>query len=491
MAEKSYFKRYAGKLSDDSSTNYIQLFDAIGKQVVYDEALLKKLFARQKFIKQFSVAKTYLYKTIVKALKNYYEESGISFQLKNLQLELSLLIEKGLYSQAAKAIEKGLSLSGKFEMYFEQHEFLSAEFYLLMNNYQVQSKTRDINVVMEELKSVELKTETFFAYERLYRWQYRLNKMIYQLRDKGQLQEYNDIISNALLKDGVTNLSKRNQYYYHYIRALHFSVTDNRRLFLKEALQLKEVCRTSPYFYSYDFKSYMNSLNLLLEASHFNGDMKVMQDALKLLQGLQVQNERDKIAKFIYYSRFALIYYDAAGDTKAKRKLIDEAWSLLALYSAKIPFHIRVSIAITYISALLEMGDYSKAVDWIELYRRGEKEDKTRYDSQSILYILQLIAHYEIGNHLLVKNIVPNIARFIKRVGQQSKFERVLLSFFAKLTSSKTTAAKLFNDTLKELESLKEGDVLHRNRPMHDIFKVFIESKRAGMAYHKMVQSVS
>ena len=67
MAEKSYFKRYASKLSDDSSTNYVQLLDAIAAQEEYEEPALKKKFAKEKFVKQFSVAKTYLYKSIIKA----------------------------------------------------------------------------------------------------------------------------------------------------------------------------------------------------------------------------------------------------------------------------------------------------------------------------------------------------------------------------------------------------------------------------------------
>lgn len=486
MAEKSYFKRYAGKLSEDSSTNYIQLFDAIGKQDVYDEAAIKKMFARQKFVKQFSVAKTYLYKAVIKALKNFYEESGIVFQLKSMLLEMTLLMDKGIYSQAYKVIARGIALAKEFEMFAELQEFLSAEFYLLMNNYQPGLKARDATETMAEQAEVAQKMENLFAYESLYRQQHRLNKTVYQLRDKEQLNEYNRILSNTLLEHENRAFSGRSLYYYHFIRSLHFSVTDNRKGFLSETLKLVEVCKSTTYFSRHDFRSYMNAVNLLLEASYFNGEMKTMQAGLKLLNELPVQIERDKIARFIYYSRFGLIYYDHAKDNKAKKKLITEAWDLVSMYGSKIPFHILVSLIVTYISALLEMGEYSKALDWIEVYRQGKKEDKSRYDAQAILHMMQLIAHYELNNHLLVKNIVPNIARFIRKVGQQSRFEKILIGFFTRLTSAKAAGANIFEETLKELESLKEGDILHRNRPMHDIFKVFIESKKVGRKYHEI-----
>ncbi len=487
MAEKSYFKRYAGKLSDDSATNYLQLFDAIAGQEEYDENVLKKKFARQRFVKQFSVAKTYLYKTIIKALKNFHEESDVQSQLKHLQLELTILMDKGIYAQAYKIIVKGESISKEYEMFSEWSEFLRTELYLLVNGYH--TSQRSIATVVAEQELVEERLRNLVQFENLYNRQHRLSKMVYQLRDEQQLAEYELIFRDGLLLQQKVALSARALYYFHYIRALHFSVTDKRKEFLAESKLLAKVCEQTPYFFKYDLRASMNAINLLLEACYFNQDFNMMQKALKQLSALNSKNDRDKIAQFVYYSRFGLIYYDQRKDAKGKVSLVEEAWKQMRLYGPKIPYHIRISIIVTYVSALLEMGEYSKALDWIELYRQGGKPEQTRYDVQSILHMMQLIAHYELGNHLLVKNIVPNIARFIRKVGQQSKFEKTLIGFFARLTSVKSRSSDIFKDTLYELDSLKEGDILHRNRPMYDVFKAFIESKRAGKKYHQMGRS--
>jgi hypothetical protein len=487
MAEKSYFKRYASKLSDDSSTHYMHLFDSIALQQEYDEAALKQKFRGQKFVKQFSVAKTYLYKTIIKALKNFHEESNVQSQLKHLQLELGILMDKGIYPQAGKVISKGVLLADAFEMFNDLNEFLTAELYLLMNSYEQPGQKRSVEQIINDYMLLGEKTKNLVAFENLYQQQHRLNKTVYQLRDEEQLKQYNAIFNHPLLSNKAQVLSSRALYYFHFIRSLHFSVTDNRLAFLKETKLLVAVCYASKHFKEFDIRACLNALNLLLEASYFNGDWKAMNDALKKIRLLPVKSERDKMAQFIYYSRFGLIYFDRQGLVKDKRALIEESWKNIQRYEKKIPYHIRVSLLVTYSSALMEMGEYEKALDWIELYRQGKKVDETRYDVQSILLMLQLIAHYELGNLLLVKNIVPNITRFIVKIGQQSKFEKVVLSFFNKLTSSKMISEKIFADTLNALNVLKEGDILNRNRTLHDIFRAFIESKKIKKKYHEVL----
>ena len=396
-------------------------------------------------------------------------------------------MDKGIYRQAHKVIQRGLTLAYEFEMFSDLNEFLTAELYLLMNNYELSTAARNGDTIVKEHAELWRKTRNLTEFETLYQQQHRLNKAVYQIRDENQLKQYTDIFNNSLLKVKANALSSRSLYYFHFIRALHFSVTDKRKEFLSESKELVAVCFSSKQFKEFDLRGCMNALNLLLEASYFNADWKTMNYALKKLKELTVKSYRDKMAQFIYYSRFGLIYFDQQKNEKAKRALIEESWKNILRFEKKIPYHIRVSLMVTYSSALMEMGEYAKALDWIELYRQGKKENETRFDVQSILLLMQLIAHYELGNLLLVKNIVPNISRFIRKVGQQSAFEKIVLSFFNKLTSSKTVAQKVFEETLMELNALTEGDILNRNRTVHDIFKVFIESKMKGKKYHQMM----
>ena len=98
--EKKYFKDFSGQ------GNYIILFDAINNQEEYDEAKLLKKFAKEPFVKNFSVAKNYLYEAILRSLRAYQAGKlmdDVSYEkLQNLKI----LSEKGLYTRLEIQLQK-------------------------------------------------------------------------------------------------------------------------------------------------------------------------------------------------------------------------------------------------------------------------------------------------------------------------------------------------------------------------------------------------
>ncbi|MDQ3021512.1 MAG: hypothetical protein M3R36_13225 [Bacteroidota bacterium] len=69
QSEKRFFKVYASLHHIKGDENkYFKLFNAIDKQKIYDEELIRKQFGNEKFLKQLFVVKNYLYHTILKSL---------------------------------------------------------------------------------------------------------------------------------------------------------------------------------------------------------------------------------------------------------------------------------------------------------------------------------------------------------------------------------------------------------------------------------------
>ena len=69
--EKRNFKLLTQLTSGDKK--YIQLFDAIDKESDYDESKIIKDLKDDDFTRQFSVAKNYLYNSILKSLAYFYK----------------------------------------------------------------------------------------------------------------------------------------------------------------------------------------------------------------------------------------------------------------------------------------------------------------------------------------------------------------------------------------------------------------------------------
>jgi hypothetical protein len=94
-SEKRYFKLYAQRQVQGRNTNYLKLFEAINTQVKYDEPELLKRFRKETFVKQFSVAKNYLFNMLLKSMQEYNQENFIEWKIRNLFLQVKILASKG------------------------------------------------------------------------------------------------------------------------------------------------------------------------------------------------------------------------------------------------------------------------------------------------------------------------------------------------------------------------------------------------------------
>jgi hypothetical protein len=101
ISEKGYFVKFAKRHSPEKENNYIRLFDAISNQSEkYDENDLKSKFKNEKFIKQLTSAKNYLYNMILKSLVSYNDDKSTESVLSGLKEQYTILFQKTLFDQA-------------------------------------------------------------------------------------------------------------------------------------------------------------------------------------------------------------------------------------------------------------------------------------------------------------------------------------------------------------------------------------------------------
>lgn len=103
-AEKRDFKLFCSRKGNVSDKNFVKLFDKIDQQDVYDETKIKKHFAGQKFIKQLTATKYYLYHLILKS-STLNIKSVHSKQSERL-MHIEFLFHKKLYDQAMSLTER-------------------------------------------------------------------------------------------------------------------------------------------------------------------------------------------------------------------------------------------------------------------------------------------------------------------------------------------------------------------------------------------------
>jgi hypothetical protein len=118
QSEKRYFRLFASAFKADSQL--LHLFDAMDSQHVYDEkSLIKKTS-----IKKLTRVKTSLRELILKAMRNYREESDQLIEIRNSLSDIEFLFQKGLHTEAAKETKKIWKTAEKKQSYIYMLELI-------------------------------------------------------------------------------------------------------------------------------------------------------------------------------------------------------------------------------------------------------------------------------------------------------------------------------------------------------------------------------
>jgi len=80
-SEKGYFIKYCSKFISGRDTGYLKLFNAVAVQTPkgkYDEEKIKSKHKGEKFVRNISVYKNYLYDLILNSLREYGRKKSVT-----------------------------------------------------------------------------------------------------------------------------------------------------------------------------------------------------------------------------------------------------------------------------------------------------------------------------------------------------------------------------------------------------------------------------
>ena len=133
-SEKRFFKLSSSLQTGEK--NYLQIFDAIEKQSSYDEAALKKQFAKETFVKHFPSEKNHLYKTILKSLRGFHADNSINSVLKQEIKNVEILYDYNNNLAEVNDIKNSKLSTVNIEKNVQD---LISTFYFLRNHFDVKS----------------------------------------------------------------------------------------------------------------------------------------------------------------------------------------------------------------------------------------------------------------------------------------------------------------------------------------------------------------
>ncbi|MEZ4985758.1 MAG: hypothetical protein R2795_12110 [Saprospiraceae bacterium] len=460
-AEKRHFRLFVKRNQSTNDILFLQLFDHLDKYQEYDEnALLKKIPEIKK--SQLSNLKAHLYKQLLTSLRLLAKNNNEDILIRESIDYARVLYNKGLYRQSLDVLDKT-----KQKAQAEHFNTLALEILEFEKRIESQYVTKSIEGRADELKKqvkeVSRNVFTSNAFSDLSLQMYALYLKVGYVRDEKDFNYISRIFHSSLpeiaYQDldfwGKMNYCSAHYWYYHIVQDFPQCYRHSQRWI--------DVFHEEPTMIGLYIIEYLKGMHKLLNALYNTLQYNRFRETLDKLEAFPKRyditsdiNTESIYYLFWYIHRIKLHFLEGTFSEGVKlvkplMKIIEEDtynWDERRV----LVFYYR--IACLYFAS----GDNEKAIDYLNLII-NQKNPDYREDIQSFSRILNLIAHFELGNRQLVEYQVKSVYRFLAKLEDLHEIQREIFHFIRKTPRMRQSELRV------EFVSLKEKLVKLENQP--------------------------
>lgn len=455
--EKGYFKKFFLKNADAGNNNYIRLFEFINELKEYDEAKVKSHFKKEVFIKQLHVTKNYLYKLILKSLRNYRADPSIDAQLMEYIRDAELLFEKSLYDQCKKILVK----AKKHAYSYERHLLLLQIIRMEIKIYNAASDSfhdllKEENTLLQLLENIN----------RFRRLSAQIDEKLLtanKARTKEHIKALDAIMKDPLLKNESNARSFDAKVYFYNIHSNYYLLKEDMENSYRYAKGWVELMEKHPEQISIFIGNYITALNNLCIKQLNLQKYKECKEVIKKIKTLSEHYSfelTEDVAAIIFITSWSLetdLYVKTGAFSEITTVIKDLESGLQRLDEAHLPYKMSIQFNVAYL--YFGRKEYKKALPWLNKIIHTEKTE-VRKDIQACARLLHLIIHYELGDLDTLEYIARSIDRFLLKGDWLFRSETIILEFVKKLPEMQDKQLKeMFTrvkDQLIELEKNPE-----------------------------------
>ena len=459
-AEKRHFKLYIKRSSGKEDLKIVRLFDALDRARDYDErAILNKLPGVTK--PQFANLKTHLYKQILASLRLLKSADSLDLQL-NEQFDYAhILYKKGLFHQSLRLLEKAKEIARANQKFNFLPQIISLE--KRIENLHITRSNQDrAEVLSQEANEVSQHIDMVARLSnlalKLYSWYVQHG----HARNEEDEQDVKRFMRDNLVLAVQQQTGFYERLYLYQSYTWYAFIRQDFIQYYRYTQKWVDLFHSEPLMIRVETGHYIKGLHNLLNA-HF--DLRNYRQFEKMLKQFEkfAQTDRVKdhdnfrIQAFIYISTARINQHFMLGTFRQGLSIVSSIEEKLATYSLFIDRH-RV-LVLNYKIAMLYFGsgDYATCIDYLQ--KIINDRTNLRYDLQCYARLLHLIAHYELGNDMLMESLSKSAYRFMARMKNLTAVEEAMFKFLRQ--SIPMSPRKLKPELEKFLHKIKH---LEKNR---------------------------
>ncbi len=430
-AEKRHFRLFARRNQASEAQLFLQIFDVLDQREVYDETLLLKKIPALKRA-QLANIKAHLYRQILTSLRLLSKNRNDDIQVREMIDYARTLYDKGLYGQSldwlARAKERALTCQ------FTALAVEALEFEKLIEaQYITRSLEGRAEALSEQTLVLNARLDGTGQFSNLSLQLYGLYLKRGFIRNR---QDYHDV--QAFFKSRLPGipfeaLDFMGKVYYCQAQVWLYHICQEFAPCFRYAQRWVGLFEQEPAMKTVHAPLYLKGLHNLLSTLFHSLHYERFRDQLAVLDRFpedtdfsQNKNVEGLYHLYRYLHRINRHYLE--GTFTDGLALIPELDRCLR----NNPYHwdahrilvFDYRIACLYFGA----GDYGRAIDYLNKIINLKVIDY-RADIQCFARILNLIAHFELGNTMLVEHQIRSVYRFLLHIEDLQQVQREIFTF--------------------------------------------------------------
>lgn len=489
-AEKRHFRLFVRRNQASDDILFLKLFDYLDKHKNYEEAqILAKIPAIKK--QQLSNLKAHLYRQLLVSLRLLNANHSEDIQLREMIDYARVLYDRGLYRQSLDVLDKA-----KERAYAAKYLTLVMEIVEFEKLIEGQYITRSIEGRAEQLTEEALQLASLLdqtnQLSNLSLQLYGLYLKVGYVRSEKDYYYVREFFNSKLPKVDYQSLDFFGKLYFCQSHVWFYHTTQEFALCYRYAQKWVELFDEAPAYQRTHAPLYLKGLHNLLSALFNTLQHQRFADSLARLEQFrkeQLPGQSPNIEGLVqlYHYIHTIKQHFLEGTFSEGLAIVPELVQAIESNRYNWDEH-RIMVFYYRIACLyFGSGDNSSAIDYLNRII-NQKNPDYRADIQCFARILNLIAHFELGNTQLVEYQVKSVYRFLSKMEDLHAVQQEIFRFVRRTPRMMAPAMKEEFQKLRKQLLKHEQDPFERRPFLYLDIISWLEAKIEDRSVQEVVQ---
>ena len=429
-AEKRHFKLYIKRSSGNPDLKIIRLFDAMDKLKEYDEQLLLKKLPGITKSRLYNL-KTHLYKQVLASLRLLKTTESIDLQLTEQFDHAHILYKKGLFHHSLRILERVKETARAHQKFnfLPQAIALEKRIESLHITRSMGDKARLLSDEANETnRRIDAATRLSNLALQLYGWYVEHG----HARDEDDEKHIRQFMKANFPGDAASQSGFYERLYLFQSLTWYAFIRQDFLQYYRYTKKWVELFVNEPLMIRVETGHYIKGLHNLLNAHFDLRNFREFEKTLRRFEKLaQTERVRDhdsfRIHAFIYISTARINQHFMMGTFSEGVPLIPGIEKKLQDYHLFVDSHRIMVLNYKFAMLYFGSGDFNQSIDYLQ--KIINHHTNLRYDLQCYARMVHLMAHYELGNDVLMEPLTKSVYRFMAKMKNLTSVEEAIFRF--------------------------------------------------------------